>query len=208
MPRAVPLVTIGQSSRQSSRQLVSAFFVLMALHLVLVTGAVVPSSAASSHCFSPPFTNATGVSWRPSPVGQRTCGQATFADDTTLVPANWRRCSALYSEWAAENGSFHVVKAAAPRVATPLAASAAGSTFVPILGETDCALAVEIADASLGPLVIGSQDLEALLFNSLKDYSRGTLLAVTGTLECDLASGGGHAPLSWKISKTATARRK
>ncbi|PNY19957.1 Uncharacterized protein TCAP_07431 [Tolypocladium capitatum] len=154
---------------------------LAVLLLVNLAAAVV---AAGHH---PPFANVTGVSWTPSPTARSTCDQATFAFDASLEPADWRQCAALYSAWTAENGTFCVTKADC-------------KAYLLVAQHTGCALAVEPMDARKGPYTIGDKDVEALLYNSLSNFSHGTLLAVRGVIKCDVASGG-RAGLAWQISK-------
>ncbi|PHH73480.1 hypothetical protein CDD80_3809 [Ophiocordyceps camponoti-rufipedis] len=136
-----------------------------------------------------PFNNITGVSWSTSQAALSTCDPATFAYDLSLDAADWRQCAALHSEWTTEKGFF--------RVARP-----DGRAYLPIVGETDCSLAVEPLSPLLGPYIIGNKDIENILFKSLHDFSRGTLLAVNGTVKCDTGNGE-RAPLAWKISKAA-----
>ncbi|KAM4063520.1 putative necrosis-inducing factor domain-containing protein [Hirsutella rhossiliensis] len=160
----------------------------MSLLLVLLLALEPQVVVAAALAYGSPFTNATGISWRPSQAAQRTCGPITFAADPNLDPANWRQCAALYSHWTSENGTFGVANADH------------GPSYRPIVGQTDCALAVAPLASTTGPYLVGSKDIEAILQRSLRDFSYGSLLAVNGTVDCDVASGG-RAPMSWKISK-------
>lgn len=160
---------------------------LMVFALVVVA-LQTQTAAATALPNGSPFTNATGISWRPSQAAQCTCGSITFAADPSLDPASWRQCAALYSHWTSENGTFGV-------------ANADGHfSYRPLVGQTDCALAIAPLASTVGPYLIGSKDIEAILQRSLRDFSYGSLLAVNGTVECDVASGG-RAPMSWRISK-------
>lgn len=160
--------------------------------LLVAVVAAVAAAGALAHGSSP-FANATGVSWRPSPAGQYTCGPIRLAPAPALDAADWRQCAALYSQWVAENGTFGVANADAR------------PAYLPLLRQTDCALAVAPLALTAGPFLVGSRDIEAMLQRSLNEYSSGTLLAVHGTVECDVATGG-RAPLSWRIFRLAGSR--
>ncbi|PHH80395.1 hypothetical protein CDD82_1761 [Ophiocordyceps australis] len=135
-----------------------------------------------------PFANATSLWWEPSTDAATTCDEASYADDPKLDAANWRQCAALYSSLAGQNGSFHL-------------SHGNNGAAVPLLSQRDCILSVLPLDADKGPYTIGMRDAEAMLGNSLRNYSRGTLLSVKGLVKCDVA-GGGRAGLSWQISKS------
>ncbi|KJZ68884.1 hypothetical protein HIM_11728 [Hirsutella minnesotensis 3608] len=161
-----------------------------ALPLAILSLAVsVLAAAMPPMAIGYPFTNATGVVWKPAPAGQGTCGDMTIDASPGLEPADWRQCASLFSSWAEQKGAFSVARPSP-------------NTFLPLVGQRACALSVEPADPTLGPYIIGSNDVEALFKSSLKDHSAGTLLAVNGTIQCDLVSGG-RAPLVWKIAKPA-----
>ncbi|PFH59827.1 hypothetical protein XA68_11845 [Ophiocordyceps unilateralis] len=157
--------------------------------LILAVLLASPLAQAVSVSSLAPFNNITGVSWSTSPATLSTCDPAAFSYDLSLDAADWRQCAALHSQWTTEKGYF--------RVARP-----DRGAYVPILSETDCSLAVEPLGPLYGPYIIGNKDIEDILFKSLHDFSRGTLLAVNGTVSCD-AGNGGRAPLAWKISKSA-----
>ncbi|RCI16840.1 hypothetical protein L249_3036 [Ophiocordyceps polyrhachis-furcata BCC 54312] len=162
-----------------------ARFPLFTWALAVLLASSLANAAAISGA---PFKNITGVSWRSSQAGLSTCDSATFAYDLSLDAADWRQCAALHSEWTTEKGFF--------RVSRP-----GRSVYVPILSGTGCSLAVEPHNPLFGPYIIGNQDIEHILFHSLREFSRGTLLAVNGNLSCDASGTGVRVPLAWKISK-------
>ncbi|RDA90841.1 hypothetical protein CP533_1532 [Ophiocordyceps camponoti-saundersi (nom. inval.)] len=166
----------------------TARFPLFAMALA----ALLISSFANAATFPrlAPFKNITGVSWSSLQAGLSTCDPATFAYDLSLDAADWRECAALHSEWTTEKGFFRVSKPDR-------------GIYVPILSETGCSLAVEPHNPLFGPYIIGNQDVENILFHSLRDFSRGTLLAVNGNVSCDATGTGVRVPLAWKISKPA-----
>lgn len=154
--------------------------------LVLVLPQLV---AAAAVALGAPFTNATGISWRPSQAAQHNCGRIAIASDPGLEAASWRQCAALYSHWTSENGTFGVDNAGD------------SPAFRSLVAQTDCVLSIAPLASTTGPYLIGSKDVEAILQRSLADFSSGSMLAVNGTVECDIASGG-RAPMSWRICKS------
>ncbi|KAG5990951.1 hypothetical protein E4U54_004001 [Claviceps lovelessii] len=132
--------------------------------------------------------NSTGISWHPSDDTQSTCGTSTFTESTNLDPADWRECASLYSSWTSQNGTFDLMNV-----------DAAG--FTPILRTKDCTLGVQPADASKGSFTIGDRDLKMLMNTSLRQFSEGTNLRVTGIVKCSAASGT-TADVKWRISKS------
>ncbi|RDA86900.1 hypothetical protein CP532_1875 [Ophiocordyceps camponoti-leonardi (nom. inval.)] len=153
--------------------------------VTLIASSLVNAAAISGLA---PFKNITGVSWSSMQSGLSTCDSATFAYDLTFDAADWRQCAALHSEWTTEKGFF--------RVSRP-----DRGVYVPILSGTGCSLSVEPQDPLFGPYIIGNQDIENILFHSLRDFSRGTLLSVNGNVSCDATGTGVRVPLAWKISK-------
>ncbi|UNI18009.1 hypothetical protein JDV02_004310 [Purpureocillium takamizusanense] len=163
--------------------------------------------------FGSPIINTSSLSWTPAADHQTTCeSPATFASDPTLEPANWRECAALYSSWAVENGTFRLFP---ERRQTEKEEQSSGSGgdggggngenidgFVVLLHETDCVLAVRPMDPAKAPFVVGDRDINMLLEESLKKFSRGTELAVSGVVKCADA-GGEKAGLMWQLSKAA-----
>ncbi|PHH59127.1 hypothetical protein CDD81_3703 [Ophiocordyceps australis] len=127
--------------------------------------------------------------WEPSIDGTMTCDPPSYAEDLDLEPANWRQCASLYSSLAGQNGTFHI-------------SNSPNATAIPLLSHTDCILSVLPLDTDKGPYTIGSRDVETILGDGLRNFSRGTLLSVKGVVKCDVA-GGGRAGLSWQISKSA-----
>ena len=137
--------------------------------------------------------NSTGISWHPSGNTQFTCDPSSFAESPTIDPANWRECASLYSSWTSTNGTFHLGDVDA-------------NGFTAILQTTDCTIAVKPADPSKGPFTIGDGDIKALLDTSLKQFSEGTNLRVTGIVKCAAATGS-KADVIWQISKSQDSKR-
>ncbi|KAG6010204.1 hypothetical protein E4U21_007681 [Claviceps maximensis] len=129
-----------------------------------------------------------GISWHPSGDTQSTCGTSTFIESTILDPADWRECASLYSSWTSQNGTF-------------LLRNVDATGFTPILRTKGCTLGVQPADASKGSFTIGDEDLKMLLDTSLRRFSEGTDLRVTGIVKCAAASGT-KADVKWQISKS------
>lgn len=136
----------------------------------------------------PVTTNSTGISWHPAGNTQSTCDPSTFAESPTIDPADWRECASLYSSWTSENGTFRV-------------ANVDANGFTPILQTTDCTIGVKPANPSQGPFTIGDRDIKTLLDVSLRQYSEGTDLRVTGTVKCTAAVGS-KGDVIWRISKS------
>ncbi|QUC21028.1 uncharacterized protein UV8b_05269 [Ustilaginoidea virens] len=132
--------------------------------------------------------NSTGISWHPTSDTQSTCDASTFAESPNIDPANWRECASLYSSWTSENGTFNL-------------SNVNGTGFTPILQTTDCTLGVKPADPSKGPFTIGDKDIKTLLGTSLRQFSEGTELRVTGVVKCAAASGA-KGDVIWRISKS------
>lgn len=136
----------------------------------------------------PIMANSTGISWHPANHTQSTCDPSTFSESTNTDPANWRECASLYSSWTSENGTFRLGDL-----------DAIG--FTPILQTTNCMLGVKPADPCLGPFTIGDRDIKKLLETSLKEFSKGTDLGVTGNVKCATAVGS-KGDVNWRISKS------
>ncbi|KAL3962843.1 hypothetical protein ACCO45_004366 [Purpureocillium lilacinum] len=162
--------------------------------LVLAVSWALPMAALGS-----PIANTTGLSWTPAADHQTTCERpATFAADPSLEPANWRECAALYSSWATENGTFRLLP---ERQQAEKKSNSGGDGddgvgseydadgFLVLLRETDCVLAVRPMDPAKAPFTVGDRDVNMLLEESLKNYSRGTELAVSGVVKCADAGG-------------------
>ncbi|PWI67766.1 hypothetical protein PCL_02687 [Purpureocillium lilacinum] len=173
--------------------------------LVLAVSWALPMAALGS-----PIANTTGLSWTPAADHQTTCERpATFAADPSLEPANWRECAALYSSWATENGTFRLLperqqaeKKLSGRDGDGVGSEYDADSFLVLLRETDCVLAVRPMDPAKAPFTVGDRDVNMLLEESLKNYSHGTELAVSGVVKCADA-GGEKAGLMWQLAKTA-----
>ncbi|KAG5972036.1 hypothetical protein E4U55_000944 [Claviceps digitariae] len=160
--------------------LAGVFFWVVAIFSLATLVCALPAASVA--------VNLTGLSWHPSRHSQSTCGTSTFIESTNLEPADWRECASLYSAWTSQLGTFDLRNV-----------DAAG--FTPILRTTDCTLGVQPADASKGSFTIGDQDLKMLLNTSLRQFSEGTDLRVTGIVKCAAASGT-KADVKWRISKS------
>jgi hypothetical protein len=132
--------------------------------------------------------NSTGITWHPAHDTQSTCGPSTFSESPNIYPADWRECASLYSSWTSTNGTFSLVNVDA-------------NGFTPILHTTDCTLGVKPTNSSQGPFTIGDKDIKTLLFTSLRHFSAGTDLGVTGTVKCAAATGS-QSDVNWRISKS------
>ncbi|KAJ6438840.1 necrosis-inducing factor domain-containing protein [Purpureocillium lavendulum] len=156
-----------------------------------------------------PVVNTSSLSWTPAPDHQTTCeSPATFASDPSLEPADWRECAAMYSSWAAENGTFRLLPGkklggTGGENDETVAAQEGGDNGGPVvlLRETDCVLAVRPMDPTKAPFTVGDRDVYMLLGESLKKFSHGTEVAVSGVVKC-ADVGGEKAGLMWQLAKT------
>ncbi|OAA51537.1 hypothetical protein NOR_00130 [Metarhizium rileyi] len=135
-----------------------------------------------------PMANSTGISWHPAGYTQSTCEPSTFSASPNTDAANWRECASLYSSWTSTNGTFSL-------------GNVDDSGFTPILHTTDCTLGVKPANPSQGPFTIGDRDIKTLLDTSLRQFSEGTDLRVTGIVRCASAMGR-KGDVNWRISKS------
>jgi hypothetical protein len=143
------------------------------LKTLLLTAAALTSAALTL-----PFT------WTPSPSSLQTCSSATFSPLTTLPPASWRDCAALYSSWAGVNGSFTIYPADDNEY----------GNFITILKADACTLAVKPGAAEY---FVGDADVDAILKEVLNGFSSGTLVAAKGAVVCDTVRGAGE--MEWLL---------
>lgn len=174
-----PLLSYSQRNLRIGKMALKQYVLVVALCFVSLSWAVPVASV---------IANSTGISWHPSGDTQSTCGPSTFAESPDIAPANWRECASLYSSWTSTNGTFSLGDVDA-------------NGFTPILQTTDCTLGVKPANPSQGPFIIGDKDVKTLLDTSLRQFSEGTDLRVTGIVKCAAASGT-QGDVNWRISKS------
>ncbi|CAM1505767.1 Fc.00g114040.m01.CDS01 [Cosmosporella sp. VM-42] len=128
--------------------------------------------------------------WKPSSKNFKTCDEATFAPVLNVIPADWRDCASLSSEWSAQNGTFVIYPAV-------------DDSFIKILKADSCTLAIKSSVKGEGPFTVGDVDINHILAGALLNYSDGSLLSAQGNVSCSV-EGGEKKSLHWQIFDSGT----
>ncbi|KAF7555213.1 hypothetical protein G7046_g6612 [Stylonectria norvegica] len=145
-----------------------------------------PISSSSSTAIAPDATTLP-FTYNPSVNDTQACDDSTFTTITGVIPADWSDCAALYSAFAANNGTF---------VVRPFANDA---VFVPILKSGTCTLAIKANVTGEGPYTIGDVDVGKILDGALLNFSSGSSIAAQGDVMCPDGDGVKRG-LHWQIS--------